>query len=239
MNRWVVEAVNGRVKNVFPFFKHTIEGTYVPKIMRFNRIACAIINKYFPPLFRNDEFHDIISDAVINQTVNINELKEEIERLGIKRMSPRWKVASENTILDFPRLSMADLKRITLGSYQLKMAEKYTQQHMKKNSNFAIFVHRDNHELVRSQIQSRFSKSKVHNSWVKFDAKQNGYGSIAGLYCTCKVGERTLGCCSHLASIVRYLGFDRHQPPPTISRMRMAWDAIDCNENESSGHETD
>lgn len=45
MNIWVIEAVNGRVKNMFPFFKHTIEGTYVPKIMRFNRVACAIIPK--------------------------------------------------------------------------------------------------------------------------------------------------------------------------------------------------
>lgn len=116
MNRWVVEAVNARVKNVFPFFKHMIEGTYVPKIMRFNRIACAIINKYFPPLFADKEFNGTISKVSNDQYPKSNELKKEIEELGIQRMTTRWEKASENMIPNFPKLTMEDLKRITLGS---------------------------------------------------------------------------------------------------------------------------
>lgn len=231
MNRWVVEAVNGRIKNVFPFFKHTIEGTYVPKIMRFNRIACAISNKFFPPLTRNKEFHDIVSDVVKGHNVNVNELKCEIEKLGIQRMSARWEKASSTTIVDFPRLTMDDLKLITLGSYQLKMAEKYISQHMRNESEFVIYVHRENEEIIRSQIQSRFSNSKIHNAWIKYDKNHNGRESIKGLYCTCKVGERTLGCCSHLATVLLYFGYERHQPDRIVSRVHIAWDAIDCAEN--------
>jgi hypothetical protein len=48
MSCWVIESVNGRIKNVFPWFKHTIEANYIPKIMRFNRIACSIMNAFFP-----------------------------------------------------------------------------------------------------------------------------------------------------------------------------------------------
>lgn len=231
MNRWVIEAVNGRIKNVFPFFKHTIEGPYVPKIMRFNRIACAIINAYFPPLFKNEEFHHIITEHVNQEnSTKENKLKIEIEELGIQRMSTRWEKASESTITDFPRLTMDDLKKITLGSYQIKMAEKYIQQHMKDNSDFTIYVHRHNQQIIRTQIQSRFSNAKLHSAWVKFDANQSGCDSIKGLYCTCKVGERTLGCCSHLTAVVRYLGYQRYEPVLVAPRSRIPWNAIDCAE---------
>lgn len=229
MLRWVVEAVNGRVKNVFPFFKHTIEGTYVPKIMRFNRIACAIMNAYFPPLFGDKDFHDIISEACTSETSQSNELKEEIEQLGLKRMTTRWEKASASSVLDFPKLSMEDLKRITLGTYQIKIAERYIKSHLKENSEFGIFVHREKEGIIRAKIQSRFSKSKTHDAWIKFEKNESGFEAIKGLYCTCKVGERTLGCCSHLTSVIRYLGFDRHQPPKTKIRSRFAWDAIDCD----------
>lgn len=42
---------------------------------------------------------------------------------------------------------------------------------------------------------------------------------ITRYYCTCKIGARTLGCCSHVASVIWYLGYRRHtggdfNPPP-------------------------
>lgn len=47
---------------------------------------------------------------------------------------------------------MDDLKRITLGSYQIKMAERYIKQHMKNGSDFVIYVHRQNDEIIRTKI---------------------------------------------------------------------------------------
>lgn len=239
MHRWVVEAVNARVKNVFPWFKHTIEGTYVPKIMRFNRIVCAIINKYFPPLFNNNEFHEVIAEVSENQHSTTNELKDEIESLGIQRMSAKWEKANENTIPDFPELSLEDLKRLTLGTYQVKIAEKYVEQHLREDSDFGIFVHRENDTIIRARIQSRFSKSKKHNTFVKFDVENTGLEAIKGYYCSCKVGERTLGCCSHVTTVIRYLGHDRHQPPKLRPRMHTAWDAIDCNADSDADSSLD
>lgn len=187
MNRWVIEAVNARIKNVFPFFKHMIEATYIPKLMRFNRIACAIINAYFPPLFTEKEFHNII-----------------LEESGHQRIS--WEKANEQSVPDFPTLTMDDLKRLTLGTYQLKIAEKYIEHHLKGDDQFGIFVHREVDNIIRAKIQSRFSKSKNHNTWVKFDQNESGFDAIKGLYCSCKVGERTLGCCNHLTSVVTLFG---------------------------------
>lgn len=238
MFRWVVEAVNGRIKNVFPFFKHTIEGTYVPKIMRFNRIACAIMNKYFPPLTTNKDFHDVISEVCAGEIPKTNDLKEEIEKLGLKRMTSRWEKASANVVADFPKLSMDDLQRITLGSYQISIAERYIQTHLRENNDFGIFIHREMGGMIRARIQSRFASSKTHDAWVKFDGK-SGHESIKGLYCTCKVGERTLGCCSHLTTVLRYLGFERHQPLTANVRTRFEWDAIDCGESSGEDCEND
>lgn len=70
---------------------------------------------------------------------------------------------------------------------------------------------------------------------MKYDAEGEGYNAIKGLYCSCKVGERSLGCCSHLTSVVRYVGYDRHQPLKEISRCRLPWDAIDCHEKGDDG----
>lgn len=189
------------------------------------------MNKYFPPLFNNKDFHKVISEVTERHSSHTNELKIEVESLGLKRMSSRWEKASDCSVTDFPTLSMDDLKRITLGTYQIKIAEKYIYSHMKENNTFGIFIHRQNECIIRAKIQSRFSKSKTHDSWVKFEKNGSGYEAVIGMYCTCKVGERTLGCCSHLTSIIRYLGHDRYQPPDTKSCTRSAWDAIDCNDS--------
>lgn len=134
--RWVVEAVNGRYKGVFPFFKHKIEATYIPKLLLFNQIACAILNKYFPPILQDQDYHDLIADAAINQNSNENELKEEVERLGLTRMTAKWEKCSTDSVQDFPKLSWDDLKKLTLGSYQLRIAKKYNQQHVKEDGTY-------------------------------------------------------------------------------------------------------
>lgn len=49
--------------------------------------------------------------------------------------------------------------------------------------------------------------------WIKYRVpipavEQN---SIEGYYCTCRSGARTLGTCAHVASVLWYLGYTRHQ----------------------------
>ena len=47
--RWIVEAVNARIKQ-FKFFANTIQNSSLPYLERYLSIACAIINKYGPPI---------------------------------------------------------------------------------------------------------------------------------------------------------------------------------------------
>ena len=58
--RWVIESVNGRIKNVFNFFDNTISNRYVGngKLRRFLRIASPLLNAYFP-VIRSDKVGDV------------------------------------------------------------------------------------------------------------------------------------------------------------------------------------
>lgn len=47
--RWVVEAVNGRIKQ-FKFLANTIQNSSIPHLEQYLSIVCAIINKYRPPM---------------------------------------------------------------------------------------------------------------------------------------------------------------------------------------------
>ncbi|XP_024876500.1 uncharacterized protein LOC112457583 [Temnothorax curvispinosus] len=48
--RWIVEARNGHLKNIFKFFANTIHTSHIPNLNAFLRIAGAIIIKYYGPI---------------------------------------------------------------------------------------------------------------------------------------------------------------------------------------------
>jgi hypothetical protein len=50
--RWVVEAVNARMKQ-FKFFANTIQNSSLPALEQYLMITCAMINRYQPPMKTN------------------------------------------------------------------------------------------------------------------------------------------------------------------------------------------
>ena len=109
---------------------------------------------------------------------------------------------------NFPKLSIESLRDITLGVYQVKQAPSYSKEHM-CNGSYNILIHKENQNLVKVKIQSRHIRS-----WVEFDPNDI-QELITSWYCTCKVGARVVGCCSHIASVIWFLGYERHQENPT------------------------
>ncbi|CAF1125525.1 unnamed protein product [Brachionus calyciflorus] len=64
-----------------------------------------------------------------------------------------------------------------------------------------------------AKIQSRHSGSvnyKVYVSYLSNIEYHKNQVPINGWYCTCKNGSRTIGCCSHIASIIFYFGYARY-----------------------------
>ncbi len=107
-----------------------------------------------------------------------------------------WPKASKETIAEFPRLTFDELRKFTLGPYQLDMGDLYNQQHEAEDGDYEIKVHRQEAGLLRARMPSRFSKHKFHDIWIRYTDKE-----IVSYYCTCKVGARTVGSCSHTSAV--------------------------------------
>lgn len=220
MLRWVVEAVNGRVKNMFKFFSGTIPITYLPKLGDWFKIACALCNAFCPNIFNEKDDHMILADRALERAKQSNELQLKVITEKLDTKTACWLPASMETFPNFPALSLADLKNITLGVYQVNLAEYYAAQQVKAKG-FEMQIHKDVGSLIRGQIKSRFSK-KIHKLWIEFDNEKEGAAAITGYYCKCQVGARVVGCCAHVASLLWFLGYARHHKDQLPKRTSLA-----------------
>lgn len=85
MIRWMVESVNGRIKNKFNFFAGGIHNDHVKHLKSYFEIACAIINAYSPPLsFDSPAQQENIQNAL--RRVNVEkDLQRRIQESGMER----------------------------------------------------------------------------------------------------------------------------------------------------------
>jgi len=102
-----------------------------------------------------------------------------------------------------------DLHKITIGIYQLKQASSYAREHMSDEGNYVLYVHQEESDILRVKLQSRHTSSKQYQLWIRYE--RDSFDPIRGWYYQCKNGARTVGCCAHIASVLWYLGYDRHQ----------------------------
>ena len=76
------------------------------------------------------------------------------------------------------------------------------QEYLEVNSE--IFVHQE--DDTRS-LQSRHTSSRTYLLWIEYSPME-----VIAWYCKCRAGTRVVGVCSHIASILWYLGYARHKP---------------------------
>jgi hypothetical protein len=87
-------------------------------------------------------------------------------------------------------------------------------------------------------IRSRHIGAKKYNVYVKYKTEVNSLDGIESRYCTCKAGMRTVGCCSHVASIIYFLSYGKyldHIPNPS-SKLTSIFPISNykiCNKNKS------
>lgn len=110
-----------------------------------------------------------------------------------------WKVASECDLENFPKLDDQELRNITCGVYQMKLALSYIQEYTDQESD--ILVHREDTNLLKIKIQSRHTSSNKHQLWIRYNESY-----IDSWYCLCRAGARVVEVCSHVAAVLWYLG---------------------------------
>ena len=127
-----------------------------------------------------------------------------MEEEKLDRRTASWKkLEADDAASDFPSLSEDELRNITLGIYQLKMARSYTYEHL-QNGDYVLMIDDSITGVLRVSIQSRHTSAKKYLVWVEYDEVL-----VKSWYCQCKAGARVVGACAHVSSILWYLGYAR------------------------------
>ena len=83
--RWVVEAVNARIKQ-FKFFANTIQNSSLPFLEEYLLIACALINRYQTPVKTNVPEDDELAERM----ASLKAEQKQFEKVGCNE-SPSMK----------------------------------------------------------------------------------------------------------------------------------------------------
>ena len=84
-NRWVVEAVNRRLKTRFRAVHHILQNTNIESKLRELKICCAIINKYGTRFISDKDHADTIVSRIKSRLEIPHQLFDMIEGNGLFR----------------------------------------------------------------------------------------------------------------------------------------------------------
>ncbi|XP_062581640.1 uncharacterized protein LOC134243403 [Saccostrea cucullata] len=228
--RWIVESINGKLKQ-WRFFDKVVPNLYLPHLGEFLQIVAAICNKYHSPPASNQ--CDIqLAEEMLEKSRQGNLVQTMVENEGLLRKRTIYTDILSHLLKDFPVLTEEKLRKITLGVYQLKQAPRYAKEHINNDNEYQLQVCKIKENLLKVRIQSRHCNNISHTSFIQYTTD----GQISGWYCTCKVGARVVGCCAHIASIIWYLGYQRFQQhsPEKFDFCNSVLDACDISDSECS-----
>lgn len=224
--RWVVETTNGYIKNQFRQLRLQYANTAARKMKEEFRIACALLNA-FGARYRNHNLVNEIIQQIVRKQNEPNHLSEIVNRNNrrLNRLTAVFERMDAIQGLDeFPILSLSDLIIMALGTYQIAQARSYYGEHIKgANGAYTIEICRENRlnlfgansRLLRAKIHSRHSGQRIYFVYIINNARESRC-QIEGCYCSFIVGNRTLGCCSHVMSVVWFMSWARHQETPPL-----------------------
>lgn len=218
-NCYAVETRNGNIKTIFKIFQKEWCNITLPHLMTDIRICAALINVYFKTVESNKGIDpEILATRMLNRLQIPNLLSTIISRDTFRR-----KLIQFDRLYDFeelPTLTKQDLFWISLGNYQIQQAASYCHEHFKANeSQFVIFVCPNEvcqtffadfffdgrqPKLLMARLKSRYRSNKSHDVYVLVDTLGQGEESVLTYCCACYNGLRTVGCCTHVMSIIWY-----------------------------------
>lgn len=116
----------------------------------------------------------------------------------------------------------------SLGTYAIRQAISYIADHKKLHGKFAISILPTCHVwahfgkicveesfskpmFISAKITSRFRSRKIHNVFILYDGADCLVQRHFLYFCECQHGQRTVGCCSHVMTVVLYFGHSRYE----------------------------
>ena len=139
-----------------------------------------------------------------------NTLSEEFEKELYNRRKTALSRLNTSLLLAFPKLTEDDLKVLLSGTYQLSLAVSYLAEVLKEDGTIDASFLKVTPTIKKFEIRSRHINSKTYNVYIHFEPNCNEIGGIKRYCCSCPNGKRTVGCCSHVASVTYYLSHARY-----------------------------
>ncbi|CAF5038005.1 unnamed protein product, partial [Rotaria magnacalcarata] len=188
-NQWVIESVNGKIKQ-WKFMAQIIQKSTIRFISDYLDIICALINKYQCPAVKDIENGREIAMKMREMLTTENRLQERLAK-HTGTTSLHWSKHNAANF-QFTSLTEENIRDRTFGSYQIRMAKFYIIEHIRQSQTneeemeFLVELCNEHDSLVRARFQSCHSNNKKHIATVQFDNHKQH--PIDAWYCTCSAG---------------------------------------------------
>ncbi|PZC81563.1 hypothetical protein B5X24_HaOG212487 [Helicoverpa armigera] len=140
--RWVVEAVNGKLKNRFKLLRQDYFNRVLPHLFVDFKIAAALINALYKIAVDNENANEIL--RIVNQRLHTPSLLNDYVQLrNLNRQRAAFITLEANQLEDFRRLTTNEIFMISLESCQIELAKSYCSEHL-RNGLYTIEVCREN-----------------------------------------------------------------------------------------------
>lgn len=233
--RFVVETRNGHMKTIWKIFNTVWNSIHIPNLMTDFENCAGIVNKYYCTFGTNEGIAQQIGMKMLARVNVENKLWSIVKKPEIQRNLKKFEDFYD--VDGLPKVTKIDLIHVALGKYQIRQAASYCQEHFKANNkHFSLFTlplnlahcldpfrtvenpkekqEKNDPVLLLGQIASRFRSKKTYDAYVLVDKKGKGEDSVLGYCCECYVGLRTVGCCSHVMTIIWYSLYIKNSTGP-------------------------
>lgn len=220
--RFIVETRNGHMKTIWKIFDKDWNPQAVPHLMEDFLIGAALINKFRATFEPNQSNAVEIAETMLTRYEVENRLSKVVRTVNFERCFKSFEPFENIDAL--PILTPMDLVLIALGKYQIKQAASYCQEQMRESQFHLFRLPESKHELLADfdsadkelilllcQIKSRHRGRKMYDAFVLIDMKSEGRNAVLEYCCECYVGLRTVGCCSHVMTIIWYSLYIRNR----------------------------
>ncbi len=151
---------------------------------------------------------------MLNMKNMANKFAVEVEEGSWNRKKLPFKPLSRNDLLDFPEISLNDLKILFTGIYQLGQAIAYFGEIVCTDGDVSdMKVHQlkaqKGLQVIKTEVHSKCRSQVMWGCYIKYRPNQN-INSIVGYACNCPNEDRTIGACCHVSAIIHYLANARY-----------------------------
>lgn len=182
-SRWNVEYIFQTQFILFSNFSHTrcikkyfvISGSYKDRLSYFKPLSRSFI------VNANSPYHQKLAQAMRMRLRHRNLLQQRVEK-GLLSTRSRLHQTIEDVNFDFPELSFDDLCLLFLGTYKIKLARGYVEEHFDQDGDFIVELDGNYDDILRCTIRSRHSNATKYKSWIQYSLSGD---PIVAWYCTC------------------------------------------------------